>query len=256
MKRIGLSIVISTLVSIAEPSVYGGGAGSSSYGRADIISMRQQISQMREEIEGLRSILNGLNDRLNRIQREKRSGDSSVEGLRELSERVSRLEKSLSSAKKSTPSKNPSKGATKTACSSKSSKKSSTATTTSEDEKLKKASSSALYSRGVRLVTQKRYSEAKKRFDILLSRNYKPAASNFYLGEIAYYTGRYSDAIKHYQVSAERYGNAAYMDKLLLHTALSLEKIGNRTQAKEFFKAIIDGYPGTYSAKVAKKHLK
>jgi TolA-binding protein len=255
MKRIGLSIVISTLVSTAEPSVYGGGAGSSSYGRADIISMRQQISQMREEIEGLRSILNGLNDRLNRIQREKRSGDSSVEGLRELSERVSRLEKSLSTAKKSTSSKSPSKGATKTISSSKSSKKSSTATT-SEDEKLKKASSSALYSRGVRLVTQKRYSEAKKRFDILLSRNYKPAASNFYLGEIAYYTGRYSDAIKHYQVSAERYGNAAYMDKLLLHTALSLEKTGNRTQAKEFFKAIIDGYPGTYSAKVAKKHLK
>ena len=46
------------------------------------------------------------------------------------------------------------------------------------------------------------------------------------------------------------------MDRLLLHTALSLEKSGDKEQARNFFQAIVDGYPGTTSARIAKKHLK
>ena len=45
------------------------------------------------------------------------------------------------------------------------------------------------YSEGVRLFQKKRYDEAKKRFVLTDTRGYKPAASNYYLGEIAYYTG-------------------------------------------------------------------
>jgi TolA-binding protein len=124
------------------------------------------------------------------------------------------------------------------------------------DDYLKKAASNKLFSRGVRLINQKRYAEAKKRFDILKGRNYKPAATHFYLGEIAYRTGKYDDAVLAYQKSAELNENAAYMDRLLLHTGIALEKSGDKEQARNFFQAIVDGYPGTPSASVAKKHLK
>jgi len=117
------------------------------------------------------------------------------------------------------------------------------------------ASSAALYSKGVRLVNKKRYREAKRRFDILRSRHYKEAETHFYLGEIAYRTGAYSTAIDEYKQSAERNENAAYMDRLLLHTGIAMEKSGDKTQAKRFFQAIVDGYPGTSSARIAKKHL-
>jgi TolA-binding protein len=136
------------------------------------------------------------------------------------------------------------------------SKKKETSTPSKPKHALSKASSSALYSKGVRLVRKKRYSDAKKRFDILASRGYKKAATHFYLGEIAYHTSRYTQAVDQYKQSAELNENAEYMDKLLLHTGLSLEKGGDRDQAKRFFQAIVDGYPGTASANVAKKHLK
>jgi TolA-binding protein len=50
--------------------------------------------------------------------------------------------------------------------------------------------------------------------------------------------------------------NAAYMDRLLLHTGISLENEGEKEQAKKFYQAIVDAYPGTSSAKVAKKRLR
>jgi len=103
---------------------------------------------------------------------------------------------------------------------------------------------------------QKRYSDAKLRFEILQKRNYKPASTQFYLGEIAYRGGAYDEAIRHYQKSAELDENAAYMDRLLLHTGIALERTGDKAQAKNFFQAIVDGYPGTSSARIAKKHLK
>jgi len=104
-------------------------------------------------------------------------------------------------------------------------------------------------------MAKKRYTDAKKRFDILEGRGYKKAATHFYLGEIAYRTGKHTRAIDEYKQSAELDENAGYMDKLLLHTGLAMEKSGDKAQAKRFFQAIIDGYPGTSSARVAKKHL-
>jgi len=125
----------------------------------------------------------------------------------------------------------------------------------SASDYLKSASSSALYSRGVRLVGQHKYSMAKQRFDILRSRGYKKAATYFYSGEVAYRQGRYSNAIGYYKTSAGSDDKANYMPTLLLHTGISMEKTGQKSQAKNFFKAIIDSYPGSYSAKEAKKHL-
>ena len=115
---------------------------------------------------------------------------------------------------------------------------------------------SKVYSEGVRLFVKQRYDEAGKRFVITDKKGYKPAASNYYLGEIAYYTKQYEDAIFHYKKSAGLYDQASYIDVLLLHTAISLENTGDKSQAKTFYKNIINNYPDKKSAKIAKKKLK
>ena len=115
---------------------------------------------------------------------------------------------------------------------------------------------SKIYSEGVRLFVKQRYGEAEKRFIITDKKGYKPAASNYYLGEIAYYTKKYEDAIFFYKKSASLYDQASYIDVLFLHTAISLEKTGDKGQAKTFYKNIVDNYPDKKSAKIAKEKLK
>ena len=115
---------------------------------------------------------------------------------------------------------------------------------------------SKIYSEGVRLFVKQRYDEAEKRFVVADKKGYKPAASNYYLGEIAYYTKKYEDAIFFYKKSASLYDQASYIDVLLLHTAISLEKTGDKGQAKTFYKNIVDNYPDKKSAKIAEDKLK
>ncbi len=45
------------------------------------------------------------------------------------------------------------------------------------------------------------------------------------------------------------------MPELYLHTAISLENVGEREQAKGFFQYLIDNYPNTKSASIAKKRI-
>ena len=98
--------------------------------------------------------------------------------------------------------------------------------------------------------------KAQKRFEITDAKSYKPAASNYYLGEIAYYTKKYEDAIFYFKKSAGIYDKASYIDTLLLHTAVSLEKNGDKAQAKVFYENIIENYAEKKSAKIAKDRLK
>ena len=113
-----------------------------------------------------------------------------------------------------------------------------------------------LYSEGVRLFVKKRYDEAKKRFEITDTKGHKPAASNYYLGEIAYYTKKYSDAVFYFKKSAGLDDKASYIDTLLLHTAISLEKNGETKQARAFYENIIENYEGKKTASIAKDKLK
>ena len=76
------------------------------------------------------------------------------------------------------------------------------------------------------------------------------------MGEIAYYTKKYEDAIFYFKKSAGLYDQASYIDTLLLHTAVSLEKSGDKGQAKAFYENIIANYKGKKSAKIAKDRLK
>jgi len=114
---------------------------------------------------------------------------------------------------------------------------------------------SEVYRQGVKLFARKSYNASQEKFEAALSHDYKPAASNYYLGEIAYYTGNYEDAIAYYKTSTSLYDQASYMKVLYLHTAISLARTGQEAQAKNFFQYVIDHYPGTKAASIAQKNL-
>lgn len=113
-------------------------------------------------------------------------------------------------------------------------------------------SGSALLEEATALFDKKSYNEAKARFDILVEKNYKPARSNFYLGEIAYATKSYKTAILHYKKSISLYDKADYMPQLLYHTGVSFTKLKDSAQARNFFDALKTGYPDSPEAKSIK----
>ena len=264
-------LALAITISSAEPSVYGhsysSGSAQTKRNTNAIYALKQRIARQQEEIDGLKSLIESLSQQVNRLAASKKepvrsTGAAESKTIRQLQERVARLEKRLGSSRPATKTRSAARsgsGVKKAPLAQSRSPQSATkkkSVASGGSSYLQKAPSGKLFSRGVRLINQKKYSDAKLRFDILLTRRYKPASCNFYEGEIAYRTGHYDDAIKYYQKSAELNENAVYMDRLLLHTALSLEKSGEKEQARNFFQAIVDGYPGTASARIAKKHLK
>lgn len=97
----------------------------------------------------------------------------------------------------------------------------------------------------------KKYNDAKKAFALLLDKNYKPAYANFMLGEIAYNAKQYADAIPYYRASVNLYDKGDYMPKLLYHTAISCDKIGDTANANKFYAALKQAYPDSAEAKAA-----
>jgi len=269
-----LLLFAGTSVLVAEPSVYGyRDEGAPSYddgysrgrkpakvvitqNRDNIVRLKRRIADLEERLDGLSSLVEGLSITINELQAPGRlqapqtdtSGTDNTALLKELGAMIDQINENYVSkeelqrilkSKKNyvAPAKEKS-------------------TVSAESDSLGKNSNAKLYSEGVRLFNKKRYNEAKKRFMITDTKGYKPAASNYYLGEIAYYTKKYDDAIFYFKKSAGLYDQASYIDTLLLHTGISLEKTGDKAQARAFYENIIETYPGKKSAKIAKDRLK
>jgi len=215
----------------------------------EIFILKQQISQLKETVEGLRSIVNGQNSQIEQLNQKLNSSANLEKVVNELSQRVASLEsrpvqvikESVQQPKTQTDSTN-----------------NSIKEPIKKDKPIidKKISSKDLFKKAVLNFTKSRLTKAQTQFKELLKRSYKRASVNFYLGEIAFKKGRFKEAIVYYQESATLNESASYMDKLLLHTAISLKKKGKSEDAKVFFKALVDTYPNSNSAKEAKKYIK
>jgi len=247
-------VVFSTLFVWAEPALFGFGSeevetrSSQNLATMSLPALRQKMMEQEERMDGLTTIIEGLSASLNALQTQNfeasKTKNTNTEALLqklaamideinanyvskdELKTFLTKLEKQTSvkkPKKEMKPKVNPEK------------------------------SPATLYSEGVRHFVKQRYNEARKRFTLTESKKYKPAASNYYLGEIAYYTKNYEDAIFHYKKSAGLYDKATYMDTLLLHTAISLDKTGKKSQAKVFYENIIENYPEKKTAKIARR---
>ncbi|MDE6979196.1 MAG: tetratricopeptide repeat protein [Helicobacter sp.] len=112
-----------------------------------------------------------------------------------------------------------------------------------------------VFSDGITFFNKGELDKSRQYLEHALAKQYKPATSLFYLGEIAYQQKRYADAIAHYKNSATRYDKADYIPILLLHSADCFEKIGDKTNAKTFLELLIEAYPKSKQAIEGKKKL-
>lgn len=101
----------------------------------------------------------------------------------------------------------------------------------------------------------KNYTASTPKYERLLEANYKPAEVNFYLGQNWYMRKKYDVAISHFKKSAILNDKAAYMPTLLLHSAISFENTKDKENAKSFYGTLIDLYPESSEAGIAKKNL-
>ncbi len=263
IRHLFYSLVLGSTTLLAEPSVYGFGFGSSGdestqrsassqnmtvQNKNSIAALKRKIAEQNERIDGLTSIIEGLNATLGELKGRSTgtsSGSDNIKLLKELGVMIDKINNTYVS-----------KAELQKALKVKGQYTPEIKDKTASEESLEGKPTSKLYSEGVRLFVKKRYSEAKKRFTITDIKGYKPAASNYYLGEIAYYTKKHEDAIFYFKKSAGLYDQASYIDVLLLHTAVSLDNSGDKEQARVFYKNIIENYQGKKSAKIAKDKLK
>jgi TolA-binding protein len=262
MKKIVLITSIALLAQILfanEPSVYGAGNIDSAqpYGlteteravlenRRTVQSLKNRVTEQQNRIDGLTTIIEGLNKEILAL---KEQVDSSSNGgasndpnqtynmLLELGELIDKINNNYVSHEDLRVALAGGKPIKRVA-------------DTSSSTDISKT-----YRLAIQLFGQKSYQSAKQNFEEALAHNYKKASANYYLGEIAYYTQEYSDAISYYKESASLYDKASYMKVLYLHTAISLARTGQEDKAKGFFQFVVDNYPNTKAAEIAKKNL-
>jgi TolA-binding protein len=121
--------------------------------------------------------------------------------------------------------------------------------------KLSSMKSSEIYNKAKAYFDKKYYTKAIEYYQELIKRKYKPAYSHYMIGEMNFKRKNYSNAISYFKKSSSLYSKASYMPKLMLHTAISMDKTGDKSHAKAFYEAILKKYPNSKEAKEAKKYL-
>ncbi len=102
---------------------------------------------------------------------------------------------------------------------------------------------------------KKYYTNAIEHYSYLIEKKYKPANAHYMIGEMNFKRKKYANAISYFKKSASLYQKASYMPNLMLHTAISMDKTGDKKNAKIFYNGILSKYPDTKEAMEAKKFL-
>jgi TolA-binding protein len=106
-----------------------------------------------------------------------------------------------------------------------------------------------------KLYRKKYYTKSIEYYTYLIEHNYKPARAHYMIGEMWYYRKKYDKAIAYFKESARIYDKASYMPTLLMHSAVAMEKTGDKQNAKAFLNALIASYPDTKLAQDAEVRL-
>ena len=104
-------------------------------------------------------------------------------------------------------------------------------------------------------LAKQEYDEVEIRARHLIQSSYKRAAANYHLGEAHYARGNYEDAVFYFKESWSIYDRSEFMPVLLLHSAKSLENMGNTSEANLFYESLIDSYPDSPEAEIAKQNI-
>lgn len=105
------------------------------------------------------------------------------------------------------------------------------------------------------LFEQKKYTEAQGYFEQMVEKKHKVPEAYFMIGETHFERKGYKEAIYYYKESASRNEKAGYMPTLLLHSGISMEKMGDTATAKAFYQTTQSKYAGTGAAKEAGERL-
>lgn len=214
-------------------------------------SVQSQINELKEKIEGIISIvesnsikINEINSKLSMLEHSNQDQNISHE-LQELKTYVKK-----SRAIESKNNKNIKK--TINQLSKLIDQDTQNKSTTKKVETINEnIPSSKLLEKAKYYYNKKNYDTSKRYFEILVTKYYKPAECNFYLGEIAYFQKKYKRAISHYKESVGLYDKASYIPKLLYHTAISYDKLKNQSEANKFYNALKTNYPNSKEAKAS-----
>lgn len=230
-----------------------------------ITNAQADISETKQNIEGMQSVIAGLSEnnqklsiRISDIETMlkddvnvqiadiKKNQEEQNAKLDKLTAAVTALGAALDGGTKKNAKE--SKTADKPATEKKSNKETKV---DNEERDLIGADSKSVLAQADKDFAAKKYAKAKEAYQALLDKNYKPAYSNYMLGEIAYANQKYNEAIPYYKASVNLYDKGNYMPRLLYHTAISCDKIGKKEDANKFYAALKQAYPDSEEAKVA-----
>ena len=119
------------------------------------------------------------------------------------------------------------------------------------DESWKSKKSNEILELAIKDLNNNAFEETKVKLNYIISKQYKPARANFYLGEVEYKQQNYNNAIVYYKKSSSISTKGDYFPKLLYHTAISLDKVGDTKSANGFYKALKTNYPNSPEAKAS-----
>jgi TolA-binding protein len=122
-------------------------------------------------------------------------------------------------------------------------------------KKVVKISNASKFKRAVTMINTRYFTKSIPLWNELLKAKYKPASTNFYLGEARFGKKQYEKAIHHYKTSMLLYDEAKYIPRLLLHSAISFEKTKDTENAINFYSTLVDTYPSSKEAIQAQKQL-
>ena len=229
--------------------------------KKNLFSLQERVNALYEKIDGIKSIVEGLDENINKLKKEKDGeevADQIAQLRSDLNATIEMQRQNFDQFKKVLKEMSKLIDHINATYVSKKELKSELAKIYAllEKKRVEKKSGSQLYKEARAAYKKGKYAKALELFELASQKKYKPAASSFYKGESCYYLKRYDCAVEAYKKSASLYQNASYMPTLLLHTAISLEKLGEKKEAKKFYDSVIKLYPKSKAAAIAKKKLK
>lgn len=241
-------------------------------------NVQVQVGTLEEQMEGIRSVMDGSNARINKIDQRLRNLEGNANSLdsnnTSFSEQLQQAFAQIDENRKLQQANNANIKKALTEITSLIDSINANYVPKSEFQKLKQRlatlegkktvkkptqsaspnSTSSLsgadaFSKAYKSFSNNSLKESQTYFKHAVAKKYKPARSNYFLGEIAYKQKKWSDAITYYKKSVELYDKADYLPRLLYHTAISFDKLGDKENADKFFQALKQSYPDSKEAK-------
>jgi tetratricopeptide (TPR) repeat protein len=239
-------------------------------------TLKSNFNDINEKIEGISSVYESDSETLNKAKRTLSNTALTIKDLKELSitnsESIINLEKKLDSFISTQTRNNQKLEKTLFKMVSLVNKINQNYVTTNQFDELvkfvnngklittkpkprKTLSNSSKLIKAISMVNRRYFTKSLPLWNELLKANYKPATVNFYLGEVRFGKKQYEKAIHHYKTSMLLYDEASYIPTLLLHSAISFEKIRDKENAMNFYSTLVDTYPSSKEAIKAQKQL-